>query len=62
MGRKHKVVNKSGIPQYAIERFARCVSMTFGKIMPIQRFKPISRDGWLNGNRTKRKEQLQRKL
>ena len=25
MGRKHKVVNKSGIPQYAIERFARCV-------------------------------------
>ena len=25
MGRKHKVVNKSGIPQYAIDRFARCV-------------------------------------
>ena len=25
MGRKHKIVNKSGIPQYAIERFARCV-------------------------------------
>lgn len=25
MGRKHKVVNKSGTPQYAIERFARCV-------------------------------------
>ena len=25
MGRKHKVVNKSGIPQYAIERFAQCV-------------------------------------
>ena len=25
MRRKHKVVNKSGIPQYAIERFARCV-------------------------------------
>ena len=25
MGRKHKVVNKSGIPQYAIDRFARSV-------------------------------------
>ena len=25
MGRKHKIVNKSGIPQYAIDRFARCV-------------------------------------
>lgn len=25
MGRKKKLVNNSGIPQYAIERFARCV-------------------------------------
>ena len=25
MGRKRKPVNNSGIPQYAIERFARCV-------------------------------------
>lgn len=25
MGRKHKVVNKSGIPDWAIERFARCI-------------------------------------
>ena len=25
MGRKKKLVNNSGIPQYAIDRFARCV-------------------------------------
>lgn len=25
MGRKKRVINRSGIPQYAIERFARCV-------------------------------------
>ena len=25
MGRKKKLVNNTGIPQYAIERFARCV-------------------------------------
>ena len=25
MRRKHKTVNRSGIPQYAIDRFARCV-------------------------------------
>ena len=25
MGRKHKVVNKSGIPDWALERFVRCI-------------------------------------
>ena len=25
MGRKKRVINRSNIPQYAIERFARCV-------------------------------------
>ena len=25
MGRKKKIINKTNVPQYAVERFARCV-------------------------------------